>query len=87
VKAGIRKVRITGGEPLVRSDVCEIIERISSIQDIDDLSMTTNGIHLDKMVEKLKKAGLDRLNISLDSLKPDKFRYNEFKIKTAGDYI
>lgn len=74
-KVGIRKVRITGGEPLTRTDVCEIIERISKIQGIEDISMTTNGINLDRMAEKLKSAGLKRLNISLDSLKKDRFEY------------
>ncbi|MCX7708345.1 MAG: GTP 3',8-cyclase MoaA [Clostridia bacterium] len=74
-KVGIRKVRITGGEPLVRTDVCEIIERISHIEGIQDISMTTNGIRLDKMAVQLKAAGLKRLNISLDSLKEDRFRY------------
>ncbi|HBF36785.1 MAG TPA: GTP 3',8-cyclase MoaA, partial [Firmicutes bacterium] len=72
---GIHKVRITGGEPLTRADVCQIIERISTIPGIQDISMTTNGIHLDKMAEKLKTAGLSRLNISLDSLKAVKFNY------------
>ena len=74
-KVGIRKVRITGGEPLSRTDVCEIIERISKVQGIEDISMTTNGINLDRMAEKLKAAGLKRLNISLDSLKKEKFEY------------
>ncbi|HEX2945498.1 MAG TPA: GTP 3',8-cyclase MoaA [Clostridia bacterium] len=75
VKTGIRNVRITGGEPLTRCDICEIIERISKIEGIEDLSMTTNGINLGKMADKLKAAGLKRLNISMDSLKADKFRY------------
>ena len=74
-KIGIKKVRITGGEPLVRPDVCEIIERIAKIPGIEDISMTTNGINLDTMAEKLKEAGLNRLNISLDTLKADKFSY------------
>lgn len=74
-KEGIRKIRITGGEPLVRPDVCEIIERIAGIPGIEDISMTTNGINLDRMAGDLKKAGLKRLNISLDTLKEDKFRY------------
>lgn len=74
-KAGIRKVRITGGEPLVRSDVCEIVRRIAAIPGIEDISMTTNGINLDRMIYKLKEAGLKRLNISLDSLQPERFRY------------
>jgi cyclic pyranopterin phosphate synthase len=72
---GIDKVRITGGEPLTRADVCQIIKRISSIPGIQDISMTTNGINLSRMAKKLKAAGLSRLNISLDSLKADKFRY------------
>ena len=80
-KVGIRKVRITGGEPLVRRDICEIISRISSIPKIEDISMTTNGINLLGMAEDLKKAGLQRLNISLDSLKEDKFR----QITGGGD--
>jgi GTP 3',8-cyclase len=74
-KVGIRNVRITGGEPLIRPDVFEIIERISKIKGIEDISMTTNGINLDKAAEKLKAAGLKRLNISLDSLKEDRFKY------------
>lgn len=74
-RVGIRKVRITGGEPLTRLDVCEIIARISKIQGIEDISMTTNGINLYRMAEKLKAVGLKRLNISLDSLNADKFKY------------
>lgn len=75
VKAGIRKVRITGGEPLVRPDVCEIIQLISRIEGIEDISITTNGINLDELAVDLKKAGLKRLNVSLDSLNHDKFSY------------
>lgn len=74
VDLGIKKVRITGGEPLIREDICEIIKRISKIEGIEDISMTTNGIYLDGMAKKLKLAGLNRINISLDSLKADKFR-------------
>ncbi len=74
-KVGISKVRITGGEPLIRNDVCEIIERIANVPGIKDISLTTNGIKLDKMAVGLKAAGLNRLNVSLDSLKPDKFTY------------
>lgn len=72
---GIRSVRITGGEPLVRKDISEIIKRISEIEGIDDISLTTNGARLDRMAEELKAAGLKRLNISLDSLKKDRFEY------------
>ncbi|NTW71606.1 MAG: GTP 3',8-cyclase MoaA [Eubacteriaceae bacterium] len=82
VKAGIKKVRITGGEPLVRRDVCDIISRISKIEGIEDISMTTNGVNLYRMAKELKEAGLQRLNISLDSLKEEKFRY----ITGGGDF-
>ncbi len=65
---GIRKIKLTGGEPLARTDIIEIIEKISPY--LNDLSMTTNGILLGKYGELLKKAGLDRVNISLDTLDP-----------------
>jgi cyclic pyranopterin phosphate synthase len=73
VRVGIRKVRITGGEPTVRSDLVEIVRRIASLPGIDDLSMTTNGLRLGSLAIELKQAGLQRLNISLDSLDPQKF--------------
>ncbi len=71
VKQGIRKVRLTGGEPLVRKDIATLVAMISAIEGIDDLSMTTNGILLPVMAMELKKAGLNRVNISLDTLDPD----------------
>jgi GTP 3',8-cyclase len=74
-KAGIKKVRVTGGEPLVRHDVCDIVQRISRIDGISDVSMTTNGINLDRLAEGLKNAGLKRLNVSIDSLDSDKYAY------------
>ena len=72
---GIRKVRITGGEPLMRPDICDIIKRISSIPGIEDISLTTNGIRLAAMAQDLAASGLMRVNISLDSLKPEVFRH------------
>ncbi|WP_457638844.1 GTP 3',8-cyclase MoaA [Persephonella sp.] len=72
-KYGLRKVRITGGEPLVRPQLEELVRMIRDIPQIKDISLTTNGITLAKHAEKLKKAGLDRINISIDSLKPDLF--------------
>lgn len=75
VSAGIRKIRITGGEPLLRPDICEIIRAVSQVEGIDDVSMTTNGILLAEKAERLKAAGLMRVNISLDSLKEDSFKY------------
>ncbi len=71
---GIRKVRLTGGEPLIRKDIAGLIREISAIEGIDDLSLTTNGILLGKMAEGLYNAGLRRVNISLDSLDPERFR-------------
>ncbi|MCJ7581445.1 MAG: GTP 3',8-cyclase MoaA [Candidatus Aminicenantes bacterium] len=65
---GIRKVKITGGEPLVRNDILEIVENISSIDGIEEVSMTTNGLLLEKLAASLKRAGLSRINIGCDSL-------------------
>jgi cyclic pyranopterin phosphate synthase len=71
---GIRKVRYTGGEPLILKGVDELIHQTSLIPSINDISITTNGILLYDMADDLKKAGLNRVNISLDTLKGDKFR-------------
>lgn len=65
---GVEKIRITGGEPLLRKDLSILIEQILKIEGIQDLSLTTNGILLGKQAEKLKQAGLQRVNVSLDSL-------------------
>ena len=73
VRVGIRKVRITGGEPTVRLDLIEIIRCIAALPGIEDLSMTTNGLRLFSLADELKTAGLHRLNISLDSLDAQKF--------------
>lgn len=70
---GIKKIRLTGGEPLVRKGIVSLVEKISSIEGIEDLAMTTNGILLPEFAKDLKKAGLHRVNISLDSLDPEKF--------------
>ena len=74
VAAGISKVRITGGEPLVRKGVTELVRMLSEIEGITDLSMTTNGILLADYAAGLAEAGLMRVNVSLDTLDPDKFR-------------
>ena len=71
---GIDKVRITGGEPLVRCGLTDLIENIHGIPEIRDIAMTTNGSLLAGKAEMLKKAGLKRLNISLDTLRPDRFQ-------------
>jgi cyclic pyranopterin phosphate synthase len=73
VKKGITKIRITGGEPLARKGVVQFVSALSGIQGIQDLSMTTNGILLSPAAQPLRSAGLKRLNISLDSLNPDKY--------------
>ena len=71
---GLRKVRLTGGEPLMRGDIGTIISTIKKKIGIRDLSMTTNGILLAPLAEKLKKSGLDRVNISLNTLDPGRYR-------------
>ena len=71
---GISKVRITGGEPLVRLGLPELIRMLAQIDTIDDISLTTNGILLGGYAAELKQAGLRRVNVSLDTLKPDRFK-------------
>lgn len=75
VEAGISKVRITGGEPLVRKGVTDLVAMLSGIEGISDLSMTTNGILLADYAAGLASAGLMRVNISLDTIDPDKYSY------------
>ena len=70
---GVKKVRLTGGEPMLRRDLLSIISGIRAIEQIQEITMTTNGQHLRGMSHALKAAGLDRLNISLDSLKPERY--------------
>lgn len=78
---GIDKVRITGGEPLVRKNIVALVEKLRAIEGIKSINMTTNGVLLKDFAYPLKKAGLDRLNISLDTLNPK--RYEE--ITRGGD--
>ncbi|XOZ32329.1 GTP 3',8-cyclase MoaA [Halomonadaceae bacterium KBTZ08] len=70
---GVEKIRLTGGEPLVRKDILKLVQDIGSLG-LNDLAMTTNGSQLPHMAQDLQAAGMDRLNISLDSLDADKFR-------------
>ncbi|NWG04085.1 MAG: GTP 3',8-cyclase MoaA [Syntrophaceae bacterium] len=70
---GISKVRLTGGEPLVRKGIVHFISSLSQIKEIKDLTLTTNGVLLKEFAHDLKKAGLKRINISLDSLKKERF--------------
>lgn len=78
---GIRKLRLTGGEPLVRKGLEELVGRLAAIPGIEDIALTTNGIFLARKAEALKAAGLNRVNISLDSLRADRFR----EITRGGD--
>ncbi|MDV4150600.1 GTP 3',8-cyclase MoaA [Clostridium sp. AL.422] len=72
-KLGIKKIRLTGGEPLVRKDIVELVEEINKIEGIEEIYITTNGILLEDKVSRLKNAGLKGVNISLDSLKAEMF--------------
>jgi cyclic pyranopterin phosphate synthase len=72
---GINKIRLTGGEPLVRADMPKLIKMLSQIEGIRELSLTTNGTLLEKYALELKQAGLSRVNVSLDTLKTDRFQY------------
>ncbi|MBL7183901.1 MAG: GTP 3',8-cyclase MoaA [Anaerolineae bacterium] len=71
---GISKVRLTGGEPLVRLGIVDLVTMLATVPGIDDLSMTTNGTLLARYAEELKAAGLKRVNVSLDTLRPEQFR-------------
>jgi len=73
VSMGVHKVRLTGGEPLLRAGVVDLVRRVKAIPGIDDLALTTNGKLLPAFAGDLKEAGLDRINVSLDSLRPDVF--------------
>lgn len=74
VRLGIRRVRLTGGEPLVRKDILEIVRRIKSLPGVENLALSTNGTELTRLAPELAEAGVDRVNISLDSLDPEVFR-------------
>jgi cyclic pyranopterin phosphate synthase len=73
VQNGITKVRLTGGEPLVRHGIIELVSMLSKIDGLEDLSMTTNGVLLSKYAANLKNAGLNRINISLDTVNPENY--------------
>ncbi|XP_066252075.1 molybdenum cofactor biosynthesis protein 1 [Euwallacea similis] len=73
VKQGVNKIRLTGGEPTIRKDLVEIIGKLKSLTGLETVAMTTNGLTLTRQLVALQKAGLDVLNISLDTLKADKY--------------
>ena len=68
VRGGVRKVRLTGGEPLIRKGIVDLVQALKRIPGLDELVMTTNGFLLDRFAVQLREAGLDRLNVSLDTL-------------------
>ncbi len=72
-QGGVRRVRLTGGEPLVHPNIVEIVQRIASIKNIEEVSLTTNAMLLERLAQPLADAGLDRVNISLDTLNRDRF--------------
>lgn len=72
---GITKVRITGGEPLVKKNIVSICQRVAAVEGIQEVCMTTNGILLPQLAKPLKEAGVKRLNLSLDTLNPDKYTH------------
>jgi cyclic pyranopterin phosphate synthase len=74
IAAGFRRVRLTGGEPTLRSDLVEIVRRLAAVPGMGDVAMTTNGILLPKLARDLKLAGLKRVNIHLDTLNPERVR-------------
>lgn len=74
VSLGVRKLRLTGGEPLIRPDIDDLVARLARIDGVDDLAMTTNGVFLPQHAESLRAAGLQRLTVSLDSLDEDVFQ-------------
>ena len=80
-KLGVKKIRLSGGEPLLKKDIVEIVQKIASL-DFKDISMTTNGILLEKYAQDLKDAGLDRVNVSLDTLNRETFEFI-----TKKDYL
>ncbi|PGA14656.1 GTP 3',8-cyclase MoaA [Bacillus mycoides] len=86
VSLGVRKLRITGGEPLLRKDLPELIQRLNEIDGVEDIGLTTNGSLLKKFAPDLYKAGLSRVTVSLDSLNEERFSYlngNRSKVKTV----
>jgi cyclic pyranopterin phosphate synthase len=74
VELGVAKIRLTGGEPLVRNNVLSLIERMGKLPGLDQLAITTNGSQLHRLARPLREAGVQRININLDSLQPRKFR-------------
>lgn len=75
VNLGVNKIRLTGGEPLLRNGILDIVEKIGKLEGLKDFSITTNGVLLKKYAKELKLRGLNRVNISLDTLDEEKYKY------------
>ena len=75
VELGVNKIRITGGEPLVRKNILHVFEQLGALKNLEDLTMTTNGTQLARYANALRDAGVTRINISLDTLQADRFRH------------
>jgi len=73
IQQGIRKVRLTGGEPLVRKGFIGFVERLCKIEGLDEITLTTNGVLLKDFARALRNCGICRINVSMDTLKPDRF--------------
>lgn len=71
---GVARVRITGGEPLIRRNITQLSQRLTALPGLDDLSLSTNAVLLDKHAQDLHKAGISRINVSLDTLNPNRFK-------------
>lgn len=82
VGLGIKAVRITGGEPLIKKNIMDLIRMLKQIRGLEELTMTTNGVYLKGIARQLKEAGLDRINISIDTLQKEKY-----KALTGADYF
>ena len=74
ISMGVNKIRLTGGEPLLRKDLSQLIARLTKLEGLKDIGLTTNGIHLAKQAKALKEAGLKRVNISLDAIEDHVFQ-------------
>ena len=81
VPLGVRKIRLTGGEPLLRRDLPDLVRQLAGIPGIEDIALTTNGSRLSEMAGALRSAGLKRINVSIDSLDPERFK----QITKRGD--
>lgn len=83
VEAGVTGVRLTGGEPLLRPDVVDIVAQIAALPQAPKIALTTNGLRLPQMAKPLRAAGLERVNISLDTLDPDRFKRLTYRDRHA----